>query len=116
MLLRMCQRCSSKDAPQKVLLHDGVCGLVVGVVMVLPRWSVGLSWALVVLAVFVGPMFGPSLGLPSWLIDLSPFTHVPNVPAVVVSLGPVLGLSVVCLLLAGAGVLLLRRRDLALPA
>ncbi len=89
---------------------------VVAVVMLLPRWSVGLSWALFVFSVFVGPMFGPSLGLPAWLLDLSPFTHVPNAPAVAVSIEPVLGLGMSCVLLAAGGVLLLRRRDLALPA
>jgi ABC-2 type transport system permease protein len=95
----------------------GVLGAaVVAAVMLVPRWSVGLSWALVVLSIFVGPMFGPSLGLPSWLLDLSPFTHVPNAPAVELSVAPVLGLSMACLLLASAAVLLLRRRDLVLPA
>ena len=84
--------------------------------MLLPRWSVGLSWALVVSAIFVGPMFGPSLGLPTWLLDLSPFTHVPNAPAVSISLGPVLGLVAACALLAGAGAVAMRHRNLALPA
>lgn len=85
-------------------------------VMLLPRWSVGLSWALVVGSIFVGPMFGPALGLPAWLVDLSPFTHVPSAPAVAVTAGPVLGLSVAGVLLAVVGVLVLRRRDLSLPA
>lgn len=91
-------------------------GAVVLVMMVLPRWSVGVSWALVVLSIFVGPMFGPSLDLPGWLMDLSPFTHVPNAPAVDPSLGPVLGLATACLLLGALGALVLRRRNLALPA
>lgn len=70
----------------------GVLGAaVVVVVMLLPRWSVGLSWTLVVGSIFVGPMFGPSLGLPTWLLNLSPFTHVPNAPAVAISVGPVVG-------------------------
>lgn len=95
----------------------GVLGAaVVVVVMLLPRWSVGLSWALVVGSIFVGPMFGPSLGLPAWLLDLSPFTHVPNAPAVALSVAPVVGLGLACVVLAVVGVLLLRRRNLALPA
>jgi ABC-2 type transport system permease protein len=95
----------------------GVLGAtVVALIMMLPRWSVGLSWALVVFTVFVGPMFGPSLGLPTWLLDLSPFTHVPNAPAVAVSIEPVLGLGLACVLLSAAGVILLRRRNLSLPA
>lgn len=89
---------------------------VLAIVMLLPRWSVAVSWVLVVTAIFVGPMFGPSLGLPTWLLDLSPFTHVPNAPAVDITPGPVLGLVVVCVLLASAGVVALRHRNLALPA
>ncbi len=91
-------------------------GAVVAAIMFLPRWSVGLSWALVVLSIFVGPMFGPSLQLPAWLLDLSPFTHVPNAPAVAVTVAPILGLALASALLAAAGVISLRRRDLALPA
>lgn len=55
--------------------------------------------------------FGPSLGLPTWLLDLSPFTHVPSAPAVPLSAGPVLGLGLACVLLAAGGLLLLRRRN-----
>jgi ABC-2 type transport system permease protein len=84
--------------------------------MLLPRWSVGVSWALAVCSIVVGPMFGPSLGLPTWLLNLSPFTHVPNAPAVALSAGPVVGLSLACVLLAAAGVVLMRRRNLVLPA
>jgi ABC-2 type transport system permease protein len=95
----------------------GVLGAaVLALVMLVPRWSVGLSWVLVVFAIFVGPMFGPSLGLPSWLLELSPFTHVPNAPAVSVSAGPMIGLLAACLLLAGAGASAMHRRNLALPA
>ena len=88
---------------------------VVTLVMVLPRWSVGLSWLLVVFSIFVGPMFGPSLGLPAWLLDLSPFTHVPNAPAVAITFEPILGLALAGVLVAAAGALVLRRRNLALP-
>jgi ABC-2 type transport system permease protein len=95
----------------------GVLGAtVVTVVMVLTRWSVGLSWLLVVFCIFVGPMFGPSLGLPSWLLDLSPFTHVPNAPAEGISSGPLLGLALTTGLLGVAAVTSLRRRNLMLPA
>ena len=95
----------------------GVLGAVVALlVMVLPRWSVGLAWALVVLSIFVGPMFGPSMALPEWLLDLSPFTHVPNAPAVTISYGPLLGLGATGALLSAVAVLVLRRRNLVLPA
>jgi ABC-2 type transport system permease protein len=64
----------------------------------------------------VGPMFGPSMGLPVWLLDLSPFTHVPNAPAVAISYGPLLGLGLAGALLAALAVFVLRRRNLMLPA
>lgn len=89
--------------------------VVVALTMLVPRWSVGLSWALVTFSIMVGPMFGPSLGLPTWVLDLSPFTHVPNAPAVAPTAAPVLGLALASVLVAAAGVLMLRRRDLALP-
>ena len=95
----------------------GVVGAAVAtVIMLLPRWSVGLSWALVVGSIVAGPMFGPSLGLPTWLLDLSPFTHVPNAPAVDPTIGPILGLCLAGGLLATAAVLSLRHRNLTLPA
>ena len=90
--------------------------LVVLAVTGLPRWSIGLSWLLVVSSVFVGPMFGPSLGLPGWLLDLSPFTHVPNAPAAPVAYGPVLGLVLAAGLVSAVGALVLGRRNLMLPA
>ncbi|MGW1343451.1 ABC transporter permease [Kribbella sp. NPDC002412] len=88
---------------------------VVTVIMLLPRWSVGLTWALVVGSIVAGPMFGPALGLPQWLLDLSPFTHVPNAPAVAPTIEPILGLCLTSGLLAAAAVVSLRRRNLTLP-
>lgn len=95
----------------------GVLGAaVVTVVMLLPRWSVGVSWGLTAFSILVGPMFGPSLGLPRWLLDISPFTHVPNAPAVPIGYGALLGLILAGLVVGVVGVLALRRRDLLLPA
>jgi ABC-2 type transport system permease protein len=70
----------------------------------------------VVASIVVGPMFGPSLGLPSWLLNLSPFTHVPNAPAAAVTMAPIVGLGVAAALLAVGSVLVLRHRNLVLPA
>jgi ABC-2 type transport system permease protein len=81
-----------------------------------PRWATGISWGLLVASIVVGPMFGPSLGLPSWLMNLSPFTHVPNAPVVTVTLAPVLGLAGAVAVLAVGSALALRHRNLALPA
>jgi ABC-2 type transport system permease protein len=95
----------------------GVLGAaVVLAVVVLPRWAVGLSWGCLAASIVVGPMFGPSLGLPGWLLDLSPFTHVPNAPAVPLSVAPVLGMGLTSVLLAAVAVQSWRHRNLALPA
>ena len=88
----------------------------VAMAAVAPRWASGLLWALVVVFIVVGPMFGASLGLPSWLLNLSPFTHVPNAPAAAVTLTPILGLALTAALLAVTSALGMRHRNLALPA
>ncbi len=95
--------------------------LVVGAVVVavgcaMPRYSVPVSWTLMLYALVAGPMFGPSLKLPALVQDLSPFSHSPQAPALPVTAGPVLALTTVALGLAATGLLVLRRRDLSLPA
>ncbi|QEO14151.1 polyketide antibiotic transporter [Agromyces intestinalis] len=45
----------------------------------LPQATVPIGWAFVGLGAILG-LFGPILGLPEWLVDLSPFAHSP-VPA-----------------------------------
>jgi ABC-2 type transport system permease protein len=73
-------------------------------------------WGLVVFSIVAGPMFGPSLHLPSWLLSSSPFTHVPNAPAAAVTLAPVLALSVTGVVIALVSAAVVRSRDLSLPA
>jgi ABC-2 type transport system permease protein len=96
------------------VLVVGAAALVI--ICLVPRWAVPASWALLLVAFVVGPMFGPGLDLPSWVQDLSPFTHSPKAPAVAVTAAPLLALAAVCLALATAALLVLRRRDLTLPA
>lgn len=77
----------------------------------LPRLVVGATWAIlgVVLAV---TMFGEPLRLSRWLLDLSPFTHLPRLPAATFTATPLLWLLVVAVALAAAGLAAFRRRDL----
>ena len=86
------------------------------VVCLVPRWAVPVSWALLLVTLVVGPMFGPGLDLPSGVQDLSPFTHSPKAPAAAVTAAPVLALVAVGVALGAAALVSLRRRDLALPA
>ncbi|UOE43770.1 ABC transporter permease [Agromyces larvae] len=54
-------------------------GLTLLVFAYLPQATVPLGWALVGLGAILG-LCGPILGLPDWIVDLSPFAHSP-VPA-----------------------------------
>ncbi len=89
---------------------------IIAVTGLLPRLSVPLAWGLVLLALMVGPMFGPPLGLSDAILDLSPFTHVPQLPAAEFSAAPLLVLTGSAVALALVGTVALRRRDLRLPA
>ena len=47
---------------------------------VLPRLSIALGWAVVLLAIVLGQL-GGLFGFPEWLRDISPFSHTPIVTA-----------------------------------
>lgn len=90
---------------------------VVAGIGLLPQWAGALSWLLLAAAILLGPLFGgTTLRLPQWAQDLSPFTHVPKVPATPLGVPPVLALLLAAAVLLGAGLVALRRRDLRLPA
>jgi len=89
---------------------------VIAVVGVLPRLATPIAWAIVVVSLLLGPMFGTALGLSTRVLDLSPFTHVPKAPATDVTAPPLLVLSGICVGLAVLGVTAIRRRSLVLPA
>lgn len=64
-------------------------------------------------AVLVSGILGETLRLPGWVRDLSPFEHLPQVPARGVSPAPLLVLAAIAGALAAAGWYGFRRRDLA---
>jgi ABC-2 type transport system permease protein len=86
--------------------------VVAGVALVLfglfPQFT-GVSWA-VVSASLVITLLGPALQLDQWIIDVSPFTHVPKYPDI--TAGPLLWLTGVAVVLLAAGFAGFRRRDL----
>jgi ABC-2 type transport system permease protein len=90
--------------------------VVVAAVGLVPRRAATVSWSVLIVAWVLGPMFGPALELPTWLQDLSPFSQVPQVPATDPTAVPVVALVAVALALAVAGMSVLRRRPLLLPA
>lgn len=90
-------------------------GVVVAAIGLIPRRAAAVSWAVLLVAFGLGPLFGPDLRVSGWLLDLSPFTHTPRVPAVELTVAPVLALVGVFVVLVVGGLVSGRRRDLALP-
>ena len=94
-----------------------LAGVVVALTALLPRATSALSWALLLLAILLGPMFGAAtLQLPAWAQDISPFSHTPKLPAAEFAAAPVFGVIVISAALVAAGLASLRHRDLVLPA
>jgi ABC-2 type transport system permease protein len=75
-----------------------------------PRFS-WVAWGAVALVVIVG-MLGESLNLPQWMQDLSPFEHVPALPAASFDVVPMLILLAVASGFVGLATIGIRRRDI----
>ena len=84
-------------------LAAALCGL-------LPKWSL-LAWAIVAFVVVVGLLQG-ILDLPQWVLDLSPFEHVPAIPAASFELTPIVLLLAAAGALIGGAMAALQRRDI----
>jgi ABC-2 type transport system permease protein len=70
------------------------------------------SWAILVACVVVGE-FGKVMNLPGWTADLSPYTHVPALPAGSFEATPLVWLLAVAAALMAGGLFAFRRRDVA---
>jgi ABC-2 type transport system permease protein len=96
------------------LLYVPAIWLLASVAVVLfgfvPR-AAQVAWAGLALA-FVLAMFGTLLDLPQWVMDLSPFEHVPEAPAAAVTALPIVVLAVLVVAVAGAGFVGFARRDI----
>ena len=91
-----------------VALVGGFTALTFGL---LPRLTVALPVTLTVVAYLV-TLLGPPLSWPSWLLDLSPFTHLAWVPMVPWGATAGLVMTVLGLGMCAIGLLAFRRRDL----
>jgi ABC-2 type transport system permease protein len=87
-----------------------LAGIAAALFGLLPR-LVGAAWG--AFAVFlVISLLGAGLGLDQWLLDVSPFTHIPKVPGADVSAQPLVWLLAIAVVLTAAGLAGFRRRDL----
>ena len=89
------------------LVIVGVAMLALGAV---PDGCVAVGWTAVGLAVALN-IFGQVLQLSHWVLDVSPFTHVPKLPGGTVSATALAWLCVTGVALCALGLAALRRRD-----
>ena len=89
------------------LVIVGVAMLALGAV---PDACVAVGWTAVGLAVALN-IFGQVLQLSHWVLDVSPFTHVPKLPGGAVGAPALAWLCVVGVALCALGLAALRRRD-----
>jgi ABC-2 type transport system permease protein len=89
-----------------------LAGFAVAVFGLVPRLTVGLAWLGFTLCLVLGQL-GALLNLPKAVRDISPFSHVPALPAAEATATPLVVLSAVALALGAAGLMLFRRRNLA---
>jgi ABC-2 type transport system permease protein len=76
----------------------------------LPRWSM-VAWAAPAVSLLI-LLVGETLRLNQWLLDVSPFTHVPHLPGGTITATPLITLTAVALALGAAGIAGLRRRNI----
>jgi ABC-2 type transport system permease protein len=91
-----------------VWVVSGAAALLFGL---LPRWSAA-AWGILAGCALLAEL-GPTLKLPQAVMDLSPFSHTPQIPGPgEVAWTPLLALAAVALLLVAAGFVGFRRRDI----
>lgn len=88
-----------------------LAGLAAALFGLAPRLT-AVAWGAFGLFLFLGEI-GSVIGLSHWAMDLSPFTHVPKLPAAAFTITPLAWLTALALALGVAGLAGLRRRDLA---
>jgi ABC-2 type transport system permease protein len=85
-------------------------GLAVAGFGIAPSRAGWIGWGAYALAVVV--VFLSAIDLPQWILDLSPFTHLPLVPAESIEAAPLLVLCGIGVAACAVGVAAFRRRDL----
>jgi ABC-type dipeptide/oligopeptide/nickel transport system permease component len=89
-----------------------VLGGIAAVLFGLAPQALKLTWAALGVCYLLW-FLGPLLNLPRLVIDLSPYEHVPQLPAASFAAGPLLVLTAIAAALTAAGLIAFRRRDAA---
>jgi ABC-2 type transport system permease protein len=87
-----------------------LAAVAVALVGLAPRFA-AVAWGALGVCVVLG-LVGAALQLDQWVMDLSPFTHVPKVPGDALSATPLVLLLALAAALGGAGLAGLRRRGI----
>jgi ABC-2 type transport system permease protein len=87
-----------------------IVGIVVLVFGLLPRFGL-TGWAVLAISTIVG-MFGPLMNLGQPIMDISPFTHIPKLPAAEFTATPLLWLTAIAAVVLVVGLTGFRRRDI----
>ena len=90
------------------LLFLGVAALAYAVV---PRAGAGIGYGLVTVT-FLWQLVGALLGVPKWIVDLTPFAHVGLVPAQPFRPGAAVGMAAIGAVVGLAAIAFFQRRDL----
>lgn len=85
-------------------------GVTVALMGWLPQWS-AVAWAALAFVVIVG-LLGDLLQIPQWVRGISPFDHIPLLPAEPMQWLPIVALTAIGAILAGIGLFGMRRRDI----
>jgi ABC-2 type transport system permease protein len=88
-------------------------GIVVVGFAVVPRWAAALAWTVFTVCLLLGQI-GALLDLPQAVLNISPYTHTPAIPAVDLTWLPLVILATVGVGSVGVGAGWFRRRDLQL--
>lgn len=84
-------------------------GIAVALFGLFPKWM-GLTWGALGLFICL-LLFGAVLNLPQWVLDLSPFAHIPKIPGGSFSVGPFTILIIIAMVLIAIGSVSFKRRD-----
>lgn len=87
-----------------------LAGLGIALIGLAPRLT-ALTWAAFILSVLLVEL-GALFGLNQWVLDATPFAHVPKLPGSTFTVTPVLSLTAVAVALGAVGLTGLRRRDI----